>query len=296
MTTEVISFSTQDKLVLNGLWFGGSRAKTVFIFVHGLTSSCFSNHALLEPLMNESTAALYFNNRGCGKISKFKKIDKRKASGSRSVFIGEAHEIFTDCIHDIEGAVRLARSRGAQKIFLVGHSTGCQKSVYYLSQKGKQKNIAGVILLSPVSDYASAHTFFPAESLKKAQTIAEELVRAGKSHKLLPEEIWPSLHDAQRFLSLYTPESKEEVFSYAQPEKPTKTYKSIKIPQLVIFGDEDVFIDRPLTHIIEWFKRNSRKITTTIRTIPRGDHSFSGEEPSIARHINQWSHALPDFS
>ena len=45
------------------------------------------------------------------------------------------------------------------------------------------------------------------------------MVKAGKAKELVPKEIWWQYLSAERLLSLYTPDSIEEIFSYAQPDK-----------------------------------------------------------------------------
>lgn len=156
---KVVSFITPWKYILNGLWFGGDKPKRAIVFIHGLASSAFSNHSLIVPAADQTTAVITFNNRGHDKIARIKKIDKRKKKGYSSELVGEAHEVFTDCVDDIQGVVDFLTKEGVKEIYLAGHSTGCQKSVYYLAQRGKQKLINGVILMCPMSDYAGALKF-----------------------------------------------------------------------------------------------------------------------------------------
>ncbi|MBU0569841.1 alpha/beta fold hydrolase, partial [Patescibacteria group bacterium] len=162
---RVIEIITPKKYLLNGLWFGGNKPKRAIIFIHGLTGSAFSGHKFITPLANENTAVITFSNRGHSKIARIKKLDERKKKGYTSENIGETHEVFTDCVDDIKGAVDFIKSQGVEKIYLAGHSTGCQKSIYYLSQKSRQKNIKGVILLCPVSDYSAITLFMKLKEL-----------------------------------------------------------------------------------------------------------------------------------
>lgn len=286
---EVIEIITPKKFILNGLWFGPEKPKRAIIFVHGLTSSVLSNKQFISSLADRQTAALAFNNRGHDIISKAKKIDKRKKKGYRSIIAGAAHEIFTDCVDDIQGAVKFIRNRKVLKeIFLMGHSTGCQKSIYYLAQKGKQKNIKGVILLAPLSDYSTILKETDKNVLKKAQDHAKRLVKLGKSSNLLPEEIWPETIDAQRFLSLYTPDSPEEIFTYCQKDKKPTTFQKIKIPVLAIFAEKDEYRDRPTKKIVEWFSKISKSRSFKASIIKNAPHSFYKYEKEVVKEIKNW--------
>lgn len=282
---RVIQITTPSKLVLNGLWFGPNNAKRVVIFVHGLTSNAFSGHDLVLPLVDECTAIITFSNRGNGKIVRMKRIDERKKKGYTSVMIGEAHEKFTDCADDLQGVIDYIHSKQIYEIFLVGHSTGCQKSIYYLSRKGKQKSIKGVVLLAPMSDYAGALYQDKDNALLTITDLARDYCRKGKEHALLPLDIWPMMHDAQRFLSLYTPDSEEELFCYCQKNKIPKTYQMVKIPQLILLGEKDESRDRSMKKIAKWFERNSQSRDTRIEIIKKAPHSFFLCEERVVAHI-----------
>ena len=115
-----------------------------------------------------------------------------------------------------------------KEIYLAGHSTGCQKSVYYAIKKA-DRAVKGLILLAPISDYAAERMRNTKGTLLRATTVAQKLVKAGKKHDLLPKNVWHGVIDAQRFLSLYTPTSAEEIFSYAQPKKNPSVLKKVKV-------------------------------------------------------------------
>jgi alpha-beta hydrolase superfamily lysophospholipase len=282
----LINIVTPNRYKLNGLWFGPAKPKRAIIFVHGLASSAFQT-ALAEAFVDKETAVITFNNRGHDKITKVYRLDNTK-KGSHSVRAGQAHEVFTECADDIQGAVNFVRRAGVRDIFLAGHSTGSQKSVYYASRKGNQKHIKGLILLAPLSDYSVARNIFAADKLKKAVTFAQALVSKGKKHELLPLEIMPSLMDAQRFLSLYTPNSAEEIFSYAQPKKNPSAYKAIELPTLVFLARDDEYGDRPAEDIGAWMAKHTRSKHFAMHIISGATHGFKGREKIIAAGIRKW--------
>lgn len=281
----VVSFITPNNYELHGLWFGSQKAKTGFIFVHGLSGSAFKYHDILSPLLDETTMALYFNNRGHDKIAYIRKYLPESSSHTAEL-LGEVHEVFTDCVDDIQGAIDLLKQNGVTSIYLVGHSTGCQKSIYYLS-KNDNADVSGVVLICPISDYSFALANESPETLRAAVNVAKKLVALGKPHELMPLDISPDLLDAQRFLSLHTPDSEEEIFTYAQPNKIPATLQKVSTPTLVIFAQLDEYADRPANELGEWFKQVSRA-DPKIAIIKAVGHDLKGQEAEASKVIGDW--------
>jgi alpha-beta hydrolase superfamily lysophospholipase len=283
MSQVLVSFLTPHKIPLNGVWLGTQKAETVFVFLHGLGGSLFSRSTLLESLAaQKNTAVLTFNNRGFGLINSFK---KQKASGEKEYYLaGMAHERFSECLDDIDGALAYARLRGAKNIFLIGHSTGCQKIIYYLAKK-KRVKVQGAILLAPVSDYATIDQ--KDASYQRALRAAKRLVSQRDAQALLPSKLWRHPISAQRFLSLYTPESEEEIFSYAS-KKRNSLLSKVKIPVLALFATEDEYNYYPLDVIRNWFERTATTKKFLFYLIPHADHSFKDQIKPVASIIKAW--------
>jgi pimeloyl-ACP methyl ester carboxylesterase len=284
---EIVDFITPHKVLLTGLLLGNKKANTTYIFIHGLGGNFFSMREIGELLVNETTNVLLFNNRGHDIISRISKVDNRKKKGRKSFLAGAAHEIFTDCVDDIEGAVEFVKSLNSKRIILVGHSTGSQKAVYYATRKQNQNKLTGIVLLSPLSDFAGILKQVSLEDFENLLKISKALVDQETPHTLLPNSIWPQTTDAQRFLSLYTPTSEEEIFSYVTPGKQT-IYSKIKIPLLVILGEKDEYRDRPVKQILKWFDlhQNSKQFISC--QIPNATHGFDGHEQQLRKIIEDW--------
>lgn len=284
---HVVEIVTPKRYVLNGLWFGPKKPKQAFIFIHGLTGSAFSMERVVDVFVDPKTAVLTFNNRGFEKVAEIKRKNRGKSEWVRA---GATYESFTECADDIQGAINFARRQGVKDIYLAGHSTGCQKACYWASRQKGSRVVKGIILFGPLSDYASAIHEDRGGKLKKAVAYARKLVRAGKPHELMPEKLGPwFLCDAQRFLSLYTPDSAEEIFTYAQPKKNPRTLNAVRIPTLVMLAGADEHGDRPPQKIAEWFEKHLKNGKTLI--VPRVKHSFRGAEKEVARTIREWMKA-----
>lgn len=276
---------TPKKFVLRGLWFGPKKPKCMIVWVHGLSSSAFSMMHVVGKIADNQTAVLTFNNRGFEKVADVKRIVGRKAKWVRA---GATHEVFTDCADDIQGTINYARRTGVKNIYLAGHSTGCQKSIYWAYKK-KSRGVKGIILLAPVSDYAAALKNDRNGKLSHLTNIARRLVRSGKEHQLMSASILNdgSLNDAQRFLSLNTPNSIEAIFPYEQKEKRPRLLHTVKKPLLVLWAQNDEYADRPAKQVVAWFEQHMPK-PHKIVIVPGVKHSFSGAEWKVAREIKKF--------
>lgn len=284
---EVITIKSPKKYLLEALWLGPKKAKTVYIFIHGLGGNLFSLLDLTKSLTGEDRAVLVFNNRGHGTMNRIRRENKKLIKGYKSYTMGFSHEIFTDCVDDIEAAVNYVKTNLAKNIFLIGHSTGCQKSIYYLSKRPKTI-VKGAVLLAPMSDYAD---MFSSMSLKKYNQLiarAKLMLKQGRQHELMPSKLWPIPTDAQRFLSLFSVDSEEEIFSYAS-KKEAKTLNKVNKKLLIILADRDEYRDRSIKKIATWFDENLINKDYQLKIITQAHHNFRGHLAEVRENIIKWS-------
>ncbi len=283
---KIITITTPKHYQLRGLLFGSERAETIFVYLHGYSGNIFSQSDFLESLVDSRTAVLTFSNRGHGIINNVAKVNPRRPLEKERIIAGAAHEVFTDCVDDIAGAVSLAKSYGAKNVYLLGHSTGCQKSAYYLAKKNDSA-VKGAILLAPMSDYADTVKFTDKKVYSKALACARKMVKAGQSQDLLPSDVWQMPCDAQRWLSLYTPDSVEEIFSYASERKPVTLLKNKK-PTLYVLAENDQYTDRPIAEIADWFKDNLKGRPAEVQILAGAPHNFYGSFEPLKKMMQKW--------
>ncbi|HID72601.1 TPA: alpha/beta fold hydrolase, partial [Candidatus Micrarchaeota archaeon] len=187
---EKITMRAGDGLELEG-FLSGPRAGRAIIFIHGWKDNAFTA-PFVKPMAERAAKAgiafLAFNNRGAGKK-------------------GET-ERFADCILDIRAAVEFMAGRGHERIFLVGHSTGCQKAAYYV-HKEKDDRIGGIAFIEPTDDAALARREL-GEKYGKAVGLAREMVASGERNRMMPE--WSLVGgeaSADRYLSMFSGEEAE---------------------------------------------------------------------------------------
>ncbi len=275
---HVVEIETPKSVILNGLWFGPKKAARVIVWIHGLGSSVFSKRDLIDMLVKPDTAVLIFSNRGHDKVASIPSSDGTRIHG------GSVHEVFTDCLDDIDGAIAYAKKRGGKQIFLAGHSTGCQKSVYWASKRGRGVN--GIVLLAPISDYAATLMTEGKKKMDKALAYATKLVAAKRKYEILPESIWSwgQMADAQRYISLYSGSGAEETFPYWDAKRSPKALRGVEIPLLVLLAQNDEYADRSAVDMDLWF--TNHVYTGEVRIVPETGHSFGGAEKSVAKLID----------
>ena len=279
----VDDIQTPKHVLLRGLWFGPRRPKRVIIWIHGLGSSAFSRLPVYPYLVGKDTAVFAFNNRGTERVCEVKRMVGGKV---RWIPGGSSQENFTDCVDDIEGAVRYAKKMGAKDVYLAGHSTGCQKSVYWASRMRGGRGVKGIILLAPLSDYASVVHQTGKKKLLAIGRRARSLVAKGKGDELLADGLSHQLNTAQRFLSLYSGTGPEEIFTYWDPKRKPRALRSIRVPVLVLLAEKDEHSDRPARDIADWFD-GAIRAPHEVRIVDT-THSFRGEERKVAKEIRRF--------
>lgn len=288
--TEIV---TKDKLIHQGVFFKPKNfGKRAILYVHGLTSTFYGSVRMLEALAQacekRGMGFAAFNNRGHDMIVSIRKVDKNNPKGYTHTNGGAGYEIFEDSIFDIDAGIQFLRDQGYGEIVLIGHSTGANKVCFWAATQ-KNEIVVGVVLASPLSDRLD--TEIDKKKLKKDISFMKNLVKKGKGNELvLGYHYFPMT--PKRFLSIFEPNSMEDMFDYGD-EKPKLAYFSrIKKPLLVILGSRDEYLDRPVENVFEVFKRftHSRRFQCVI--IPSALHSFNGKEKEVVQTIIDWVRLL----
>ena len=155
MKGELCRTLTADGLELHGFlampeW---DRPDTFVIHVHGLAGNFYENRFIEnvgEAVVDSGQGFLTVNTRGRDYLSDF--ILERPDGTKEYRQIGGIHEIFEECVEDIEAWIAYLRTRGARHFILQGHSHGALKVTYYLYSK-PDSCVDSLILLSPSDDF-----------------------------------------------------------------------------------------------------------------------------------------------
>lgn len=281
---KIVSTRSTDGILLKGLHSESSNPKGVIINIHGMAGSVLLNS--FYPVMHEKYPANSWDfiageNRGAGVITDF-----IKEGGD--VTIGNAFEIFEECVHDIKGWINYAKDLGFNRIWLQGHSLGCSKIAYYMNQT-QDPNIEGLILLSPADMVGLVNSEEDSEDHKLLLAEALELQEAGKEDTLLSRNLWGYAKlSAKSYINLFGEDAKDAIFNFQDQGLGWDVVNSIKVPVISFTGTEDDGIKPVMNPKIsmELLKKqltNSQKKESVV--FENGDHDFQGYSDEIVNHV-----------
>lgn len=145
--------------------------------------------------------------------------------------------------------VEYLRLNGKKKVVLMGHSTGCQDTMEYLTKLAKtpELELNGAILQAPVSDAEAIGPLFNPKDLKRELAYAKALIDANKGDTLMGDNVKQKLFNtpvtAYRFHSLLAPRGDDDYFSsYLTQEDYASTFGVVATPLLVLYGGKDEFV------------------------------------------------------
>jgi len=255
---------------LDGFWAPGRRwHATLIVVVHGMGGNFYRSSlkkAWLRQGPRHGFDVLSFNNRGA----------ERQVAGER----------FGDCLADLDTALQYGRRLGYRRFILLGHSTGCQKIVYYQARR-QPTDVAALVLAAPVDDLAICRRDLGpryAYWLRRARG----LVRQGRGDTLLP--MLYEKFSARRFLSIADPRNIEaQLFNYGGP---LRHFRAIRCPLLACLGTREEFACRPVAEMGTILRRVTRARSFHFFTVPGADHGFHGRETATVQRVLRWLRQL----
>lgn len=139
------------------------------------------------------------------------------------------------------------------KIAMMGHSTGCQDVMEYLtgSDHESRPSIDGAILQAPISDREGMLMFLPEGAYEKSISAAQQMVDAGQGDDILPSPEAASIFGApvcaRRWLSLASPghDGEDDYFSSdLTDEQLSRSFGSLpaRTPVCILYMGSDEYV------------------------------------------------------
>lgn len=146
--------------------------------------------------------------------------------------------------------LKTKRGNKTSKVILMGHSTGCQDTMEYLTKYAQSpdfidiQKLDGGILQAPVSD---SEAILRHEKASDFLDLAKSLIEEGKSNELLPhgalEILFGSPCSAYRFNSLVSKYGDDDYFSsYLTDLDYQRSFGAVLVPLLVLYSGSDEFV------------------------------------------------------
>lgn len=256
-TLSAFEFTTSATPIENVVVFVGGLEDGLLTvpYVPQLAKSLPSNWVLIQTLISSSyrgwgTGSLKRDTKEIGKLISYLRSEK---GGSR------------------------------KKIILMGHSTGCQDTLYYLTKylSGNSDplvQIDGGILQAPVSDREAFLSPDKAEYITSLLQQSQKLIEQGKGETLLPQDarelMWNTPISAYRFWSLLSERGDDDYFSsYLDASDHSKSFGVVNKPIMILYGGKDEFVpalvDREAL-VASWKKSTPEKYWSPLSKVLKG--------------------------
>jgi alpha-beta hydrolase superfamily lysophospholipase len=284
MRTEFCRVNTKDGLRLDGLLFEPEReAKAAVLHLPGRAGNFYANgflDVMARIYTDNGFALLSVNTRGHDHIADFRVGDTQEIKR-----IGQAFDIFEECVLDIAAWVEFLKNKGFKKIILQGHSQGAAKLVYFLS-KELRPEIVAMVLMSPADAPGLLRKYQP-EVFAQNLVLAKEMIRSGRGEDLLPDKIrgWYYI-SAKTFVNEMS--GKEADIFPIFDDGDFGKLENIKVPALAFYGENEntlMYSAQKDLEIIAPHLKNPRSKTFIING---ADHTYFEKEGIAARMIVDW--------
>jgi len=289
MKTTFHRIYTSDGLELHGLLYEPDVTTTsILIHVHGMAGNFYENKFvdfIARALTDADIAFCSINNRGYEYI----KDTYRIVDGAAPEFarIGTAFERFEDSVKDIDAFIQFVTEQGYSDIHLSGHSLGCAKVAYYMSETADAR-IHSISLLSP-SDMLG---LVRANSInfERDLTEAQDLVSTGKGAQLLTNWVWDEYPlSANTYFNLFADNAATGIFNFFDSNDTLESLNRITVPTYAVMGRKDDALTIDIETTFERLEKvliNSPKVKTEI--LGDANHGYRGHEAELATALTNW--------
>lgn len=270
---------TADDLLLPMVHFDSGKRDVCVVCIHGMCGNIADNYYAAvwgEELNQAGISLLYAHNRGHSVMN-----DLAVKGGGLKRY-GCSYEIFEECLLDIDLALQTARDLGYRKIFLLGHSLGCNKVIYYFSEKHPE--LAGLILAS-APDIIGSHL---RGDKKHPQLLAEaeQKIAAGQPKALLSEMTEDYIYmSAETYADWFREGSNLDNLPVLRNPERWEQFATIDVPILTFSGEleEDYYQQLPLLQA-----KAVNCPDFTYLTIPGSNHTYRNREHETGQVIAGW--------
>ncbi len=283
---RLLAFRAKDNVNLEGFLFGSADSRRCIVYVHGMTGNFYKHMELQFGIARKAGEAGFslfsMNTRGHDIVSSMNVSGRKKDR----LVAGTDLERFEDSWMDIDGAIRMLARMGFREFVLAGHSTGCQKVVYY-QRKRMHRNVIGMLLLAPADDYAVEKRDL-GRDFDKTVRLARRLVKEGKGDE--PSREVPSHLSPRRFLSRVDRKNVEaRIFNYGGR---MVEFASVRVPVCAAFGLDEEYACMPVLEYLKILRRKTGAESFVGVVVDGTGHSFRNREQEIAEFSLRWLRSL----
>lgn len=286
MNINTVFFSATDGVKLNGIIYKSSKeTKKLLISVHGMQTNFLKrrDEKIAEAVNNKEIDLFAFNNRGHDLSNYIKKENKEKE------LAGTSYEEISECYEDILGAINYAEENNYEDIYLMGHSLGSTKVIYFYNRLLKESNesvkkIKAVLLLSLV-DIPFAIRVYLQDKFQSLVTYAKNMKKEGMENILMPDNSFIVPISVKTFLR-YSIENEDINFAQFSNERyEFNELNNIQVPLFMRWGNQRELIAQQASDLCEFLRTKITNTNLDIDFIDGADHSYTEKEENLANEI-----------
>ena len=165
---RLVKISAEDGQELDGMLYEADDSIATVLHVHGSLGNFY--HQLFIPVFARVLTREGINLLSCNMRTHDGIAEGYDREGEMK-YIGGSVVRFETCVADIQGAVMWSRQQLGQKVYLQGHSLGCDRVLHYLE---KTRAELSPILLSPCDSYQLQKDWLGAEKFSQQQAALDE--------------------------------------------------------------------------------------------------------------------------
>lgn len=289
---ELVSFRATDGAILSAMLSRPKGSKIAVIHLHGLNSAFYKPLPMKMGMRLVRHGITFMSIQQRGSYREYD-LDLYRGNKWRRIHAGGRIERFEDSVYDIEGAIRYLRRVGIDRIYLQGHSTGCQKSVYY-AIRNNDRAVKGIILLAPADDrniWKSNLYGFWGRGKRKGFA---EAIRFARSKTKAAAPFWMDTrygeelrYTARRFLSFADIRNVEaRIFDYESPK--LREFARVRVPVLAVFGTRDQYLVKSAKECMRELGRDTGSPLFMGILIKNTNHGFANKEKELAELVSDW--------
>lgn len=286
MVCELVRVEAGDGLELAGIYLApsGATARRAVLHTHGLAGNFYENRFISDvsrAVVDKGLAFLATNNRGHDYRS-----DNLLGKGKETTYRpgGSTFDTFEDCVHDIAGGAKFLAERGHEAIYFEGHSLGCSKTVYYLSETGDDRCV-GVVMISPPEMFGLQSDRAEGDP-DAVMAHARDLVDRGEGATLL--DVGREVpYSAATFVSMYGDRSVTDIFPFRLGrDGDYGRLASVEAPIFVAYGNVEEAVNisvEDALYLVKTAATSSPRVEGII--VDGANHTYWGHEGELAAAI-----------
>jgi pimeloyl-ACP methyl ester carboxylesterase len=267
---DLVNVTTEDDLRLDGALrapAAGARCSLgvdAALCLHGTGSNFYASNMMASvaaAVIERGVAALTANTRGHDGIS-----STTAPIGLR--LQGAAYELVDACTHDVAAWLAFLRSRGYDRLGLVGHSLGAIKAIYSQAHRPDPSVLWLVAISPPQLSHAAFAADKRGDEFLRDYERAEALVRDGRPRELI-EIRYPLAYavSAEGYLDKYGPHERYNI---------VRLLERVTCPLVATYGANELNSSSAFRGMPERIAQMAGADRRQVQIVAGADHFYAG--------------------